>query len=235
MTGFLSNGVNVFRKLTFSPEIIGCIINKPSIYRGGNTIIFNPELLLTPNYTPEKEYNRRSDFNWSIINKYIFNREIYEIALPLKHDRSSQKTSLLIDENKLQADIKGLIFYRFLENILSKENWEYKTSYKNELRFYERVKKQTFIKIKINNYRTQNLIQLILEILKDVKLWWFKNEYRAKINYNLQQNIFALEVLRVELGKRKYQILIQDLKDNMVMNNEFINRVIDEMKRIKYV
>ena len=228
-TSLLSNGVNVFRKLTFEPETVGNITNKASIYRGGNTVIFNSELLLTPNYTPEKEYNRRSDFNWSIINKDIFKRELHEIILPLKHDRKLQKTALVTNENKLQADIKGLIFYRLFENIVSKENWESKTNHKNELRFYEQVKKQTFTKIKINNYRTQNLIHLILEILKDVKLWWFKNEYRADINYNIQQNIFTLEVLSIELGKRKFQILIQDLEDSMKIDNEFINRVIDEM------
>ena len=140
---------------------------------------------------------------------------------------------MVTNENKLQADIKGLIFYRLFENIVSKENWESKTNHKKELRFYEQIKKQTFTKIKINNYRTQNLIHLILEILKDVKLWWFKNEYRAEINYNIQQNIFTLEVLRIELGKRKFQILIQDLEDNMKIDNEFINIVISEMKEIK--
>lgn len=232
-TALLSNGVNTFRKLTFKEEMLGVVTNKPSIYRGGNTIIYNSKLLLTPNYTPEKEYNRRSDFNWSIINKNIFNHKLYEIILPLKHDRKLQKTPLITNETKLQADIKGLIFYRLFENIISKENWKDKTVHKNELRYYEQVKNQTFRKIKINNYRTQNLIHLILEILKDVKLWWFENKYRAEINYDVQQNIFTLEVLKIELGKRKFQILIQDLEDNMKIDNEFINRVIDEMKRIK--
>ncbi|WP_324170853.1 hypothetical protein [Sulfurimonas sp.] len=234
-TSLLSKGVNVFRKMTFEPKMLGNITNKASIYRGGNTIIFNPELLKTPNYTPEKAYNRRSDFNWSIINKYIFKRELCEIVLPLKHDRQLQKTPLVTNEVKLQADIKGLIFYRLFENIVSKDNWESKTNHKSELRFYEQIKKQTFTKIKINNYRTQNLINLILEILKDVKLWWYKNEYRAEIDYNIQQNIFTLEVLRIELGKRKFQILIQDLEDNMKIDNEFINKVIEEMTRIKNV
>ena len=232
-TALLSNGVNTFRKLTFNSETIGKITNKSSIYRDGNTIIYNSKLLLTPNYTPENEYNRRSDFNWSIINKNILNYKLYEIILPLKHDRKLQNTPLITNEKKLQADIKGLIFYRLFENIISKENWEDKTEHKNELRYYEQIKNQTFRKIKINNYRTQNLIHLILEILKDVKLWWFENEYRAEINYDIQQNIFTLEVLKIELGKRKFQILIQDLEDNMKIDNEFINRVIDEMKRIK--
>jgi hypothetical protein len=231
-TALLSNGVNVFRKLEFDEDEIGKITNL-SIYRGGNTIIFNPELLNIPNYTPDKEYNRRSDFNWSIINKNMFNRKLYEVILPLKHERKLQKTSLITNERKLQADIKGMIFYRLLENILSKENWESKTNHKSELRFYEQIKKQTFTKIKVNNYRIQNLIHLILEILKDVKLWWFQNEYRTEINYDIQQNIFTLEVLRIELGKRKFQILVQDLENNMKIDNEFLNKVINEMKKIK--
>jgi len=232
-TALLSNGVNTFRKLTFKEETLGNVTNKSSIYRGGNTIIYNSKLLLTPNYTPETKYNRRSDFNWSIINKNIYNYKLYEIILPLKHDRKLQKTPLITNETKLQADIKGLIFYRLFENIVSKENWEEKTEHKHELRYYEQIKNQTFRKIKINNYRTQNLIHLILEILKDVKLWWFKNEYRAEINYDIQQNIFTMEVLRIELGKRKFQILIQNLEDKMEIDNDFINRVITEMKGIK--
>jgi len=229
-TALLSNGVNTFRKLTFKDVMLGNITSKSSIYRGGNTIIYNPELLLTPNYTPEKDYNRRSDFNWAIINKNILKYNLFEIILPLKHDRKLQKIPLITNETKLQADIKGLIFYRFFENIISKENWEDKTDHKSELKYYEKLKNQTFRKIKINNYRTQNLIHLILEILKDVKCWWFENEYRAEINYVIQENIFALEVLRIELGKRKFQALIQNLENKIKIDNDFINRVIKDIK-----
>ena len=231
-TALLSNGVNTFRKLTFKEKMLGNITNKSSIYRGGNTVIYNSELLLIPNYTPE-ENNRRSDFNWSIISKNIFNHKLYEIILPLKHDRKLQKTPLVTNATKLQADIKGLVFYRLFENVLSEENWEIKTQHKNELKYYRHVKNQVFRKIKINNYRTQYLIHLILEILEDVKLWWFENEFRAEINYDIQQNIFTLEVLRIELGKRKFKILIQDLEDNMKIDNDFINRVISHMKILK--
>ena len=231
-TVLLSNGVNTFRKITFKEEMLGNITNKSSIYRGGNTVIYNSELLLTPNYTPEK-YNRRSDFNWSIINKHLFNHKLCEIVLPLKHDRKLQKTPLDINANKLQEDIKGLIFYRLFEIVLSKENWETKTQHKSELRDYQQIKDQTFRKIKINNYRAQHLICLILEILKNIKLWWFKNEFRTKINYDIQQNIFTLEVLKFELGKRKLQTLIQKLEDSMKIDNDFINRVISDIKEIK--
>ncbi len=231
-TALLSNGVNVFRKLEFDEKEIG-EITKSSIYRGGNTIVFNPELLKIPNYTPDKEYNRRSDFNWSIINKNIFNCELFEVVLPLKHERKLQKTSLVTNETKLQADIKGLIFYRLLENILSKENWEEKKEHKNELRFYNQIKKQTLTKIKINNFRIQNLIHLILSVLENRKLWWFDNEFRAELNYYIQQNIFTLQVLRIELGKRKFQLLLKELENNMKIDNKFIKKIAASIKKIK--
>ncbi len=231
-TALLSKGVNVFRKLIYEPETIGKITGK-SIYRGGNTIIFNPELLKTPNYTPEKGYNRRSDFNWSIINRNILNKELFEIVLPLKHCRRLQKTSLIINENKLQADIKGLIFYRLFEKILSNKNWENKSEHKSELKYYKQIKKDVFFKIKINNYRTQSLIHLILDILKDKKTWWYQNEYIKNCNYIIQQNILTMQVLRIELGDRKFQSFLKNLEQNMKIDNDFINNVIDEVKIIK--
>jgi len=231
-TALLSNGVNVFRKLEFDKKEIGKI-TKPSIYRGGNTIVFNPELLNIPNYTPDKEYNRRSDFNWSIINNNILNCKLLEAVLPLKHERKLQKTSLVTNETKLQADIKGLIFYRLFEKIVSRENWEEKNEYKNELRFYNQLKKQTLTKIKINNFRIQNLLHLILNILENRKLWWYNNEFRAELNYYIQQNIFTLEVLIIELGKRKFQLLLKYLERNMKIDDKFIKRIIADMKKIK--
>ena len=104
---------------------------------------------------------------------------------------------------------------------------------KNEKRFYNQIKRDTFLKIKINNYRTLSLIHLVLYKLKDVKLWWFNNEYRKQINYIVQQNIYVMEVLRVELGKRKFQVFLQDLEQNMKMDNNFINKIITEIKIIK--
>lgn len=232
-TASLSNGVNVFRKITFELEKVGNITNKKSIYRGGNTIIFNPELLKIPNYTPEKGYNRRSDFNWAIINRDIFKQTLCEIILPLKHDRKLQKTSLVVNKEKLQADIKGLIFYRLFKRIIEEDNWENKTNHKGELKFYKKIKKDVLNKVKINNYRTQSLIYLILKILKDKKMWWFEKKYRGEINHSIQQSIFTLEVLRVELDKRKFQKILKDINNDMTIDNKFIDRVMEDIKEIK--
>lgn len=231
-TSLLSKGVNVFRKLEYTPESIGKITGT-SIYRGGNTIIYNPELLKTPNYTPEDEYNRRSDFNWSLINKHIFGRQLNEIILPLKHDRHFQETSLITNEKKLGADIKGLIFYRLLDYLLSKEDWETKTEFDNEILYFKQIKDDTFNKVKINNYRILSLLHLILYKLQNAKLWWWKNKYRKEINYIVQQNIFLIEVLRVELGKRKFQIFIESLEQDIKINTDFIKKIQVDMNEIK--
>lgn len=227
----LANGVNVFRKLIFEQDKIG-IITRPSIYRGGNTIIYNPEMLLIPNYTPDVGYNRRSDFNWALINKHICNKNIYEIILPLKHDRHLQKTALLTNENKLNADIKGLIFYRVF-NLILQQNKNKSIDRKLITNYFYEIKSETINKIKINNYRTQSLIYQILDILANKKLWWYSNEYRKNVNYIVQQNIYFLEVMRIELGKRKFQNFINNLERNLKINDNFVNKIINDIQQIQ--
>ena len=168
-----------------------------------------------------------------MINKHIFGRQLHEIILPLKHDRYLQETSLITNEQKLGADIKGLIFYRLLDNFLSKENWQTKTKFDSEIRFFKQIKDDTFNKVRINNYRILSLLHLILYKLQDVKLWWWRNEYRKQINYIVQQNIFVMEVLRVELGKRKFQIFLQNLEQNIKINAEFLKKIQTDMNEIK--
>jgi len=230
-TSLLANGVNVFRKLTFAFETIGKI-TRPSIYRGGNTIIYNPEMLLIPNYTQEAGYNRRSDFNWALINKHIFNKNIYEIILPLKHDRHLQKTALLTNENKLNADIKGLIFYRVF-NFILQQHKNNNIDIKSIINFFHETKTEIINKIKINNYRTQSIIYQILEILANKKLWWYSNEYRKNVNYIVQQNIYFLEVMRIELSKRKFQNFINNLERNLKINDNFVNKIINDIEKIQ--
>lgn len=232
-TAKLSDGINVFRKLTYRTEEIGKTENECSIYRGGNTIIYNPKLLLTPNYAPQKEYNRRSDFNWAIINRNIYGYIMHEIVLPLKHDRGLQETSLIINKKKLKADIEGLIFYRLLDEILTKDDWKTKKNIRKNLEFYNQLKRKAFIRIKINNYRIQSLIDLILEIIGDVKYWWFKNTFRVELDYHIQKNIFTLEILKFEFGKRKLQRFMQDLEKDIKIDDCYVSKVIAEIEDIE--
>ncbi len=229
-TSLLAKGVNVFRKLHYADwgEIV-----KESIYRGGNTIIFNPELLRVPNYSPSKDYNRRSDFNWAIINKYVYGKTLMEIVLPLKHDRRLQITSLTSNEEKIKADIQGLIFYRVLRNLLSKKDWQKQSDFESDNAYFEKIKKEVLKKIKINNYRIQFLIHQILNILSNKKLWWYDNQFRKDLNYLIQQNIFALEILKFELGKRKFQAYLKSIENDLKLDEKFLQNIQNDIKQLK--
>ncbi len=232
-TTSLSDGVNVFRKIIFPQKEIG-YLGKESIHRGGNTIVLNPDLLRIPNYTPDIEnYNRRSDFNWAIINRYVFYRKIYQITLPLKHDRYLQKTSLLINKEKLKGDIQGLIFYRILEHILRNHDLKKEINFKNTLKLYNCYSKTVLNNLKINNYRTQSLIYKILHILENKKLWWFKNEYRDDLNHLIYKNISMLETIKFETGKRKLQQFLKTLEGELNINEEFLITIVSKIKDIK--
>ena len=230
-TILLADGVNVFRKITFEAKNLGKITTE-SIYRGGNTIIFNQKLLKIPNYTPKNDtYNRRSDFNWAIINKYLANRKLFEIVLPLKHDRTLQKTSLISNKNKLEADIKGLIFYRIFEEILSK-NYQEK-NIKSTKRYYKKIQKDILLKIKVNNDRTQLLLLLILNKLDNYKAWWFDNAYRKDINHLVQHNINIIKILLYELGEQKFESMLEKLENELKLDDNFFNNIFNDINDIK--
>ncbi len=115
----IKNGYNSSRNIEIDIRLIG-IIGNDTIYRGGNTIIYNPELLKIKNFTPDNnKYNRRSDFNWAIINSILLDRNIKELNLPITHIRNSN-INFKKEYDKMKADLIGLIFYR-LFNYICKE------------------------------------------------------------------------------------------------------------------
>ena len=108
-------------KIDFFEEHFGKILpgKNPAIV-GGNCIVLNKKYLLIPNFTPDEEtYNRRSDFNWSILclkNK----ANIKRTYLPLKHIRDTPFN--LADEiQKLEKDLLGNRFYRIFYEIVVHE------------------------------------------------------------------------------------------------------------------
>ena len=112
----LKQGIMGTRQLEIQ-EDIGRIKNI-SLHRGGNTIIYNPQALKVRNFTLEENYNRRSDFNWAIINTYMYDRKICEIVLPLTHKRQQKKLDYKSEIQKFQKDFLGSNFYRIFQNIV---------------------------------------------------------------------------------------------------------------------
>ena len=231
--GSLGKGVNAFRKLTYSPDEIGCL-KGPSIHRGGNTVIYNPAMLAVRNYTPDgDDYNRRSDFNWALINRDIYGRKIMRIIMPLQHSRVLQDQPITSDVKKFHADVQGMLFYRLLERVSTRslEAERYRVSDKWILKEYQHEARQLTRLLKANNYRARMLCYAIETTLIYRNRWWYKNKYREQINHLLERNRSLVKVLQFELGKRNQQRYIGQVETGFKkLDINFVRRVCKDME-----
>ena len=84
--------------------------------RGGNTIIFNKELLKIPNTSiiVHDLIGRRSDYFW-VLQARLKNYKIANIPFSTLHNRSKSKINFQNEENKLLKDIIGSSFTKAIE------------------------------------------------------------------------------------------------------------------------
>jgi len=158
----LRNGQTVFRKIEYCENDFGKIEND-SILRGGNTIIFNRELLRVPNYTPnECEYNRRSDFNWAILNRELNQAVLKNVVLPLKHSREVFPKRCL---KKYKADLVGLLFYRLFEQIITGQDAS------NIIESFKDLKEELFERIKVIQKHCLDMIIKNKNLLNSINQW----------------------------------------------------------------
>jgi len=236
----IRKGTNVFRPIILSNHSWGAIIGE-SIYRGGNTIIYDLEMLKIPNIIAniskdnKKLLHRRSDFNWAIINKYIFNKKIYEITIPLRHHRRLQTSTIITNQEKLSSDLIGMVFYRTLEEILKKRFEKNKEKiYKDAVNLFQKIYRDYIKRLKINITRTEFLLKTAITILENKKFWWYKNEYRPNLNDNIQKAIYSLKTLSYEISKRRMQEFIKSIsKDGYLINNNIYIDVINKIEEIQ--
>ena len=230
-TAGLATGANVFRNLTYAPEEIGEMGEK-SVHRGGNTIIYNAAMLDVPNYTPEEGYNRRSDFNWAIINKHIHGRELREVTLPVHHNRSplaGARVSLSDDEEKFKADVKGMLFYRLLERVLESGKPD------GELLDEFRTKVQPLVaRLRANTYRARTLCYGVIFVLEDTNNWWYNDKYRGHFKDLLDRNLIMLRTLLYNLGRQKQQKYIEAIPARLEKwDEDFIAKVREEVYELQ--
>ena len=236
----ISKGTNVFRPIILKNQSWGAIIGE-SIYRGGNTILFDLEMLKIPNIIAniskdnKKLLHRRSDFNWAIINKYIFSKKIYEITIPLRHHRRLQASTIITNQEKLSLDLIGMVFYRTLEEILKKRFEKNKEKIlKNAVNLFRKRYRKYITLLKTNITRAEFLLKIAINILENKKLWWYKNKYRPNLNDDIQKALYSLKTLSYEISKRKIQKFIKSIsKDGNLINNKIYIDVIDQIEEIK--
>lgn len=91
--------------------------------RGGNTIIFNRDLLLTPNISLEinKTQARRGDYFWVLLNK-TRGYKIGALSFSIKHNRGFNSFDYDKEINKLKNDILGSSLTKTFERIKLNRN-----------------------------------------------------------------------------------------------------------------
>ncbi|MCI5787343.1 MAG: hypothetical protein MR025_07850 [Helicobacter trogontum] len=195
------NRCNTTRNIIFSQEQIGTLQGE-SIYRGGNTIIYNPELLYLSNFTPDEEqYNRRSDFNWAIAHSILGGKNIRAIVLPLFHAR--KKTENHTEIKKIEADLIGMIFYRVFKTMCELCVQHKKLEYSEVQHIFNIKLKELKTKLVANIYRIQTLEMLITKIVDQTPL----QQSYAECSRDIQSYAISLKAFcqaKQELCKKAY-------------------------------
>ena len=154
----LSHGCIATREVFYNQKHLG-MIGEETIRRGGNAVIYKPEMLLVNNYTPHSsQYNRRSDFNWAIINAVLYGRSIKRITLPLKHTRTRQEFNLDNEVEKIKADYRGMLFYRLFHYLCKGRTMGHVVSYSEANQYFTQISRKLKTTIFANSIRVQELI-----------------------------------------------------------------------------
>ena len=241
----IGSGVNIFRPIFIKESRFG-EINGPSVFRGGNTIVFSPEMLQVPNYAPnihwkeEKKKHeeitlRRSDFMWALMQEKLFHHNIIKVLLPLRHHRRLQQSSFIYNENKLVGDVFGLVLYRVILQMLNDDGFEMITKKQMKIaeHYFTSKLKETIWKLKINNLRARYLSVRAINILGDKKNWWFKTKYRIDLNNDIEHALSTLKSLKYEIGKRKFGEFLTNIEKNMNTNKQrLLTEFLEDMKFI---
>lgn len=178
----LKNAYNSTRNIETDIHLVGKIGNN-TLYRGGNTIIYNPELLKVENFTPDNnKYNRRSDFNWAIVNSVLLDKNIKELNLPITHIRHS-KMNFQKEYEKIEADLIGLIFYRLFKYISKEIKFNEKPSFTICKKYLTDLLYELKRKLFSNIVRIKALNEEIKFLLND-KYYEYYKEYK-KVENNL--------------------------------------------------
>ena len=186
----LKNGYSSTRNIEIDINSIG-EIGSDTLYRGGNTIIYNPELLKIENFTPDKsKYNRRSDFNWAIVNSILLDRKIKELNLPITHIRNSNM-DLKKECEKMEADLIGLVFYRLFKYICKEIKFNKKPSFIMCEKYLSILLDDLKVKLISNTLRIKTLNKEIKTILNTKHHKRYYKEYiKVEKNLNCILNLF---------------------------------------------
>lgn len=178
--------------------------------RGGNTLIFNRELLNIPNWSIQigDKIGRRSDYFW-VLQAKTAGYKIVNAPFATLHNRRNIPFNIQKEENKLLLDLIGSSFTKAVEKVgvdTKKENFY--NAYKEY--FIERL-----VKYAASFRRIQGLLSIVndfkySELFSDIRLHAFIKEASIYLEFN--KVVCAFESLNYKLHIQSQLLNIDEIK-----------------------
>ena len=185
---------------------------EPSSLRGGNTIVFDLDLLRdVPNLSPRIAGRRlrRSDMIWAAIARLVRGRSVVAAPLVVEHDRSHDPLDAT-DHDKLLDDVVGYAFFRAFEEHLEKHGAVGAFSEEARRDIRGRMRKfavERFAAYRLSLHRIRGLARALGRLLDasgNERPWWLTRDHGEDTLRALVGRVregFTLEALRaVERG-----------------------------------
>jgi GT2 family glycosyltransferase/SAM-dependent methyltransferase len=150
---------------------------RPSIRRGGSTLVFDPDALVdVPQVVPSPDGRptRRSDMVWALLNVHLRGRRLEEATFAVFHDRSG------VDERELDVlslidDIRGYALYSTLRDLM--ERWPRLEGVSDEAALFARDRYQKYLVERLaafvlSFHRARGAARSVRACAVDASAWW---------------------------------------------------------------
>ncbi|HET9625556.1 MAG TPA: glycosyltransferase [Kofleriaceae bacterium] len=194
-------GEQVFRPLFV--ERGAELVLRPSIRRGGNTLVFDrgalvdvPQIVPSPDGRP----TRRSDMVWALLNVQLRGRRIEEADFAVFHDRSNLDEHAL-DVPSLVDDIRGYALYSTLRDLT--ERWPGLQDTSDEASLFARERYQKYLGERLaafvlSFHRARGAARTVRACAMDPDAWWSAEPAAAQLAAFADRVLTQLEPRVVE-------------------------------------
>ena len=168
-------GEQVFRPLFIDGH--GALTLRPSIQRGGSTLVFDAAALVdVPQVVPAPEGRptRRSDMVWALLNAHMRGRRVEAAPFAVYHDRSDADASDL-DVATLVDDVRGYALYSTLADAVC--TWPGLEGPHDEMSLFARERYQKYLVERtaafvLSFHRAHGAARAVRRMLAEPEAWW---------------------------------------------------------------
>jgi glycosyltransferase involved in cell wall biosynthesis/2-polyprenyl-3-methyl-5-hydroxy-6-metoxy-1,4-benzoquinol methylase len=168
-------GEQIFRPLFVDGD--AALALRPSIRRGGNTLVFDADALVdVPQIVPSPagRPTRRSDMVWALLQVHIRGRRVEEAPFAVFHDRSDADARAL-DVVTLIDDIRGYALYSMLRDVVKR--WPDFEGPGDEMSLFARDRYQKYLiertaAFVVSLYRSRGAARAARRMAANPEVWW---------------------------------------------------------------